>query len=93
MIQFNEWMAGIYLACGMLIAIGCLYAAIVQPRHPFTVITLAIVFALALRQVWWAVELPVSVVDAIASVVEEEDENTQPVASVPIQAEASAVAC
>ena len=83
MIQFNEWMAGIYLACGILIAIACLYAAMTQPRHPFTVITLAIVFSLALRQVWWAAALPLSVVGAVASVTEEE--NASPIASIPAQ--------
>ncbi len=82
MIQFNEWMAGIYLAGGILLAIACLYAVITQPRHPLSVMGLALIFAFALRQVWWVSALPLSVLGGVVANVMEE-ESPPPVAAVP----------
>lgn len=83
--QFNEWMAGIYLAFCILLAIVCLYAAITQPRHPFTVMTLAVVFAFVLRQMWWIGTLPLSGIAEVVATAMEEEENPPPIASIPIQ--------
>lgn len=83
--QFNEWVAGIYLAFCILLAIICLYTAITQPRHPFTVMTLAVVFALVLRQAWWIGTLPLSAIGEVVATAIEEEQNPPPIANIPIQ--------
>lgn len=64
----TEWIAGLYLAACLIIAIGCWYVATTRRQHPLMVAALGVLFALLLRQAW-RVAVPNTSVPASAEFV------------------------